>query len=234
MINQFEGNCEDDDQTVEGAVPAVDLEGNVFVSWSFAEKIYFDRSLDGGNSWLDTDIIISTQPGGWSFDIPGLSRCNGMPVTAVDNSTKEYNGRIYVCWGSRPDTSENADVWISWSDDKGERWSDAALVHPVGNKKDQFLPWLSVDPISGFLYVVYYDRDETSGRNTLVSLSVSKDGGKTFKKRRISENEFSTPGKLIFFGDYNNISAYDGQVRPIWTQYEKGKLSIWTALIQNP
>jgi hypothetical protein len=32
-------------------------------------------------------------------------------------------------------------------------------------------------------------------------------------------------------GDYNNISAYNGMVRPIWTELHDGKLSVWTALL---
>ena len=43
-INQYPGNCLDDDRTTEGAVPAVGPNGEVYVSWAYNEKIYFDRS----------------------------------------------------------------------------------------------------------------------------------------------------------------------------------------------
>ncbi|NTW33031.1 MAG: T9SS type A sorting domain-containing protein, partial [Bacteroidetes bacterium] len=36
------------------------------------------------------------------------------------------------------------------------------------------------------------------------------------------------PDKDIFFGDYTNISAYNGIIRPIWTRLNNGQLSIWT------
>jgi prepilin-type processing-associated H-X9-DG protein len=35
----------------------------------------------------------------------------------------------------------------------------------------------------------------------------------------------------VFFGDYNNITAVDGHVRPIWTREVDGVLSVWTALL---
>ena len=47
-------------------------------------KDYFDRSLDGGITWVLEDIVVSDQPGGWNFDIPGIYRCNGMPITVAD------------------------------------------------------------------------------------------------------------------------------------------------------
>jgi hypothetical protein len=39
------------------------------------------------------------------------------------------------------------------------------------------------------------------------------------------------PEGKVFFGDYNNISAVDGRVRPIWTREDRGVLSVWTALL---
>jgi len=47
--------------------------------------------------------------------------------------------------------------------------------------------------------------------------------------------EFSSspflPSTSVFFGDYKNINAYNGFVRPIWTRMEADKTSIWTAII---
>ena len=40
--------------------------------------------------------------------------------------------------------------------------------------------------------------------------------------------------RKVFFGDYNNITAVDGHVRPIWTHEEGGILSVWTALLDLP
>ena len=50
-------------------------------------------------------------------------------------------------------------------------------------------------------------------------------------KLRVSEEEFRTNPKA--FWDYNNISAYDGIVRPIWTRNDDGVLSIWTAILDG-
>jgi hypothetical protein len=46
----------------------------------------------------------------------------------------------------------------------------------------------------------------------------------------ISASPF-VPDATVFFGDYNNITAHNGVVRPIWTRLHDGRLSIMTALI---
>ena len=96
--------------------------------------------------------------------------------------------------------------------------------------KQQFFPWMAIDQTNGNLYVVYYDRRAYSDIKTDVYLASSKDGGKTWTEEKISESPFS-PDPAVFFGDYNNISAHNGIVRPIWTRCENSKLSVWTALI---
>lgn len=231
-ISEFEGDCLDDDNTTEGAVPAVDLDGNIYVAWSFNKQIYFDKSTDNGKTWLENDLLIAEQPEGWAQDIPGIGRCNGMPVTMVDISNSKYTGTIYVNWTDQRNGKDNTDVFLIKSTDKGATWSQALKVNQDNTKTHQFFTWMSVDPVTGYIYIVYYDRSRYTNAKTDVVLAISKDGGTSFSNEIISESPF-TPISSIFFGDYNNISAYDGIVRPIWTRYEKGKLSIWTALIED-
>jgi Neuraminidase (sialidase) len=231
-INQFEGNAIDDDKTVEGAVPAVDNNGTIYVAWAFDHRLYFDRSADNGKTWLDEDIVIASQPEGWTFAIPGLDRCNGMPVTCVDNSNGSYSGTIYVNWADQRNGTDNTDIFIAKSTDGGFTWSEPLKVNTDTTKTHQFLTWMSVDPKTGYVYMVYYDRSNYTDNQTDVVLAVSYDGGKSFVSKTISERPF-TPNPQVFFGDYNTIHAYNGRIRPLWTRYENGKLSVWTALIED-
>src|SRR5688572_29929155 len=48
QISQTPGNCKDDDDTAEGAVPAIAADGKAFVAWSNKNKIFLDRSFNGG------------------------------------------------------------------------------------------------------------------------------------------------------------------------------------------
>ena len=228
-ISDLEGDCIDDDNTTEGAVPAIGPNGEVYVTWAFDEKLYFDKSLDGGTTW-GNDKVISDQPGGWTIDIPGIPRCNGMPITEVDLSDGPNRGHIYVNWGDQRNGIDDTDIWIAKSSDSGNTWTPPKRVNDDLAGKHQFLSWMDVDPLTGYIYIVFYDRRAYSDNATDVYLAYSTDGAMTFTNIKISEKPF-TPTIGGFFGDYNDISAYNGKVRPIWTRLDGYVQSVWTALI---
>ena len=230
VLSQLEGNCLDDDQTTEGAVPAVGPEGQIYVAWSYDENIYFDRSYDKGESWMKEDILVSDQPGGWTYDIPGIMRCNGMPICAVDRSSGPHKGTVYINWSDQRNGTDDTDIWLSRSTDDGTSWSDPVRVNDDLPGKHQFFCWMDIDQSTGYIYIVFYDRRNFDDETTDVFLAYSSDGGKSFKNTKINKSSFK-PNNAVFFGDYNDISAHEGRVRPIWTQLDGPKLSVWTALI---
>ena len=94
------------------------------------------------------------------------------------------------------------------------------------------MPWMAVDNETGYLYIVYYDRRNYDDNQTDVYLAYSTDGGASFKNIIISEKSFM-PQEDRFFGDYNNISAHEGIIAPIWTRMDAGKTSVWTTVIKQ-
>jgi hypothetical protein len=226
------GNCLDDNGTVEGAVPAVGPNGEVYVAWALNEKIYFNRSLDSGQTWLAMEQVIAQQPGGWQAQIPGIKRANGFPVTVTDISNSPYRGSVYVMWADTRNGEGNDDIFIAYSRDQGRFWSEPVRVNTDTGRAQQFFPWVSVDPKTGVLYAVFYDRRNYDDNQTDVYLAISTDGGQSWVNERISESPF-VPQPDVFFGDYNNIAAYKGEVRPVWTRYEDGKTVVMTALIKR-
>jgi len=233
QINQVSGDCVDSDNTTEGAVPAVGPEGQVYVAWSGPAGIVFDRSLDGGETWLEEDIFISDQPGGWDYNVPGIMRCNGLPVTCCDISASSANkGTIYVNWTDQRNGTQNPDVWLAKSTDGGDTWTPPMRVNDDDTDKAQFFSWMTIDQANGDIYIVYYDRRNYDNESTDVYLARSTDGGETFSNFKISESPF-IPYSSIFFGDYTNIVAHNGRVRPVWTRLENGNLSVLTAIIDQ-
>jgi hypothetical protein len=225
------GDCLDQDNTVEGAVPAIGPEGTVYLAWAGPRGIEFDRSVDGGLTW-GADKVLSNIPGGWDFAVSGIYRVNGLPVTKTDLSIGPYSGRVFVLWSDQ--RNGDTDVFLIHSDDRGAHWSPRVRVNgdPVGNGRDQFFPWIDVDPMTGHVYVVFYDRRATTGTNTEVWLATSTDGGGSFTEERISESPF-LPNATVFFGDYIGLAAYNGRVRPFWMRLDGNQLSVWTALIEH-
>lgn len=230
-ISQTGGDCIDDDNTVEGAVPAVGPEGQIYAAWSGPLGIMFDRSFDFGQTWLEEDIFVADQPGGWDFAIPGISRCNGMPVTICDTSHSLYRGNVYVNWSDQRNGTNNTDIWISKSTDQGQTWSTPLRVNNDLTTTHQFFTWATIDQTNGNIYVVFYDRRHYADKRTDVYLAISSNGGESFENIKISQTPF-TPEEYVFFGDYTNISAHNNMVRPIWARLDNADLSLWTALIQ--
>ena len=231
VISDTEGDCIDGDNTVEGAVPCVGNNGDIYIAWSGPDGIYFDKSTDGGQTF-GQDKIISDMPGGWAIDVPGIYRCNGMPFTVCDNSDSEFSGNIYVMWSDQRNGIDNTDIFIMKSEDGGNTWTPRKMVNSEGNNAHQFFPNIVVDPISGILYIAYYDRSETIGDETEVWIARSDDGAETFENYKISKNPF-IPESDIFFGDYIDIDAYNGIIYAAWMEMNNREMSVWVSKIEE-
>lgn|GEM_PF-6361323 len=94
-----------------------------------------------------------------------------------------------------------------------------------------FFPSMAVDPYTGYVHIVFYDRRNTVGNATDVYLATSTDGGATFTNVEISDSSF-TPASTVLFGDSTDIAAVGGMVRPIWMRMDNGILTVWTAMIE--
>lgn len=233
-VSDTVGDCMDDDATLEGATPAIGKNGEVYLAWSGHGKIYFDKSLDGGVTW-GKDKIIAIQDDGWALDFEHIFRSNGLPFLVADHSGGKYNGRLYLTWGENH-PKIGGEIKLMYSDNGGETWSDEITVN-TETKGDQFLPHIAVDQSDGMVYLVFYDR-RNSTPNILMDVYVafSSNGGLTFSNQCITPEPFLPAGKAVFFGDYNGISAHNGIVRPIWTGVNDnigGKTIIQTALLSK-
>ncbi len=230
-ISDTGGDCVDSDNTVEGAVPAVGPNGEVYIVWAGPLGLVFDKSMDDGLSF-GKDKVISDMPGGWDFEIDGLRRANGMPVTGVDLSNGPNKGTIYVNWIDA--RNGDPDVFVMSSRNGGETWSSPVRVNddPVKNGKAQFFTWMSVDPADGSINVFFYDRRDGQGTQTGVTLARSVDGGKSFVNHKVDLPPFGANSR-VFFGDYGGISAHQGRVVPVFMHFvNESSLAISVALFQ--
>lgn len=232
-ISNTAGNvCSYAEQTVLGAAPHVGLNGEVYVAWSSLGGIIVDKSTDGGKTWRDNDITVSDLPNGFRFDIPGIYRCFSFPSLGCDYSYGPDRGALYICWADQRKGLDNTDIYVAKSTNEGLIWSKPIQVNTDTGYRHQFFSWMTVDQSTGYIYVVFYDRRNYEDEQTDVYLAVSKDGALTFTNERISESPFF-PLSSTFMGDYINIAASNGVVRPVWTRTDSTQLSVWTAIIDN-
>lgn len=232
-ISDIAGNvCSTPEETVLGAAPCIGLNGEVYAAWSSTKGLIIDKSTDGGKTWLPNDIKIADFPGGFRFSVPGIYRCYSFPSLACDYSYSEHRGTIYINWTDQRNGENNTDVWLSKSTDEGLTWSSPIKVNDDTGEKHQFFSWMTVDQSTGIIYVVFYDRRNYDNDYTDLYMASSTDGGKTFINERISESPYF-PLSSTFMGDYINIAAANGVIRPVWTRVDSSQTSIWTAIINK-
>ncbi|MFT7343476.1 MAG: Neuraminidase (sialidase) [Lentimonas sp.] len=224
-ISKDAGDCLDDDNTVEGAVPILGRNGQLFVTWTGPNGLVYQKSNDLGLTWMNTEKPISQQIEGWTLEIPGMNRANGLPVLKSDLSGGNFNGNLYLNWADQRNGIDNTDIFLSISKDDGENWSEPVKVNQDQGKAHQFFTWMTVDQSSGHLYFVYYDRRDLKDNQTQVYLACSKDGGKTFIEKKIEKTEFE-PIEKVFFGDYLNIDAVNGKICAIYPLFIDGEIKL--------
>ena len=210
-IDTHRGLPRDDNGAVEGFSGAVGPDSTLYAVWADGDHIVLTSSRDGGRTFEPPRNIITVAP--IMFHIQGTSRANGFPVITLDPRT----GRLYVAWSDY--RNGDVDVFCSTSSDGGHTWADALRVNsdPLHNGADQFFHWLAVDPATGDVDLILYDRRGDPGnKKATVTLARSADGGRSFVNYAWTEEAFD-PGE-VFLGDYTGIAALGGRVYGAWTE----------------
>ncbi len=217
-----------------GAVPFVGPNGEVYVAWNDfgSNTIAFNRSFDGGNTFGNASVI-ANKNAPFEILVPAESFRGALiyPACDADRSNGPHRGRLYCSWMDQL-PSGFADIFLSFSDDKGTTWSTPQTV-PDPLPADRFNHWLSVDSITGDMNLSFYDtRNDTTGQRfqTDVYFTQSKDGGVTFLSPNVrvttaSSNEHDCNGVFPCSaidlgnqqGDYEGLVSFNGVSHPVWT-----------------
>jgi len=220
---------------VQGSMPAVGPNGEVYVVWLAAETsseraLRIRRSDDGGVTFGPEVTIASLRP---TADPTASRRCGRqalkgnirtleLPAIAVDRSDGPTKGSVYVVYQSDPDGDgpDTSDVFFTRSTDGGLRWSAPIRVNDDQTTTDQWMPSVAVT-YEGTIGVMFYDRRRDPENNLKIDvyMAVSRDGGQSFSPNfRITDVPFDVPPTapnfdslrgICYMGDYNHITADD-------------------------
>jgi hypothetical protein len=223
-IGRIAGPSYSDNASPEGPVPCTGTNGEIYVCFPHDSLVYFNRSTDAGDTWLSDDIIVCPQPGGWFY--------HHSPVTVCDLSGSANRGNVYICFSDIRNGVNDRDIWFTKSTNRGVNWSNVVRVNDDSPGHNQELPWMCVDQVTGYIWVVFYDsRNYSSQSYSDVYVARSTDEGNTFQNGKVS-------GATLFmgywYGDYMGISAYNNKVRPVWTRYINGlQNNMYTAIMDT-
>jgi len=193
---------------VVGLVGATSRDGKLYVVWSDGKSIVLAESHDGGKTFAPSRSIFETGP-------PVYPAGSGFPQVGVDVRPGKAGGRVYVCWSDY--SNGDVDVFVASSADNGRTWSKAVRVNTDErhNGIDQFFQWMAVDPVTGDVYVQFYDRrEDPANRKTRMVLARSTDGGQSFTNYAWGDAQFEARPQ----GDYTWLTAYDQRVYGAWTE----------------
>src|SRR6266567_2674739 len=217
-LSSVSGLPRDDNGALEGFHGVVGPDGTLYTIWDDRDGIMMAVSRDGGVTFSKERRIINAGPG--YFGITGVSRSNGFPQIGMDvrNSGAKNGGNLYVSWSDY--SNGDVDIFVASSADHGQTWSAPVRVNndPIHNGNDQFFQWMAVDPLSGAVNLVFYDRRGDNGKSdnqkTTVTLARSTDGGKTFTNYTWDPEQFEADGD--FLGDYLAITAFGNKTYGAW------------------
>ncbi|MGH9529093.1 MAG: sialidase family protein, partial [Terriglobales bacterium] len=219
-ISTHAGLPRDDNGGLVGLVGVVGADGTIYATWNDGSTITFTQSHDGGKTFAPSRVAIDVAPPyfGGAGGIPGVSRAMGFPQIGVDARQGKSGGTLYLAWSDY--RNGDVDVFCVSSRNHGRTWSTPTRVNgdPIHNGSDQFFQWMAVDPLTGDVYVQFYDRrDDPANRKTSFMLARSTDHGRTFVNYAWSDTPFESH-QPAFLGDYTWLAAYNGKVYGAWTE----------------
>ncbi|MDE3126605.1 MAG: exo-alpha-sialidase [Gemmatimonadota bacterium] len=209
------GYPRDDNGDVVGFMGTIGPDGTIYAVWNWGSTIVLTTSRDGGRTFAPSRPVLQVGPAyfGGTGAVPDMGRVFGFPQVGV----APRGGRLYLCWSDY--RHGDIDVFVASSADKGRTFSAPVRVNSdsLHDGRDQFLQWMAVDPVTGDVYVQFYDRrGDPRDLRTGFTLARSTDGGRTFVNYDWSGTTFLARG--AFLGDYTWLTAYDGRVYGVWAE----------------
>lgn len=192
-------------ERVIGAYVTVGPNGEVYVSWhNYAQnRIYLDRSLDGGNTW-GTDEVVATTNTGFGMDIG----CNGgRRQSPAHHLIAGPSGMLHVVYANNV-SGRGFDILYKKTMNY-QSWPAATRLNDDAGAAHQYHPTLSVSAgQSGDVVTVsFYDRrDDAANCMTHVYSTRSVNGGGTWSlpNARITTASSNFNGNSNGPGDYSS------------------------------
>jgi hypothetical protein len=183
---------------------ALDTTGNIYVVWKsygYRDQIYFSRSNDNGNTWMNAVQVYDSQ----SFS------------TRDTCITVNQAGNLYVVYEEYLGDFDTISLKFTGSTDNGLNWSPPTEINneDIDNKRypDNLIPFITADN-DGNIYTFWYDVNISP-----LVLAVY------FRRLDSTGGTWSQPEKII---SSENLVSYqiavenDGNINLLWSEAPAG------------
>jgi hypothetical protein len=230
-----------------GADVRTNNNGDVFGYWPTTgnQKIFVVKSTNGGLSYGAPVQAATTFD---SFDI-------GIPAAVIRRIPIYTSGAawrtplknlVYVAWtdlsgdvnctapanepGVNASSTCKTRIWFARSTNGGAAWNVKQLIFGSPFTNDQFNPWLSVDPSTGIVSVVFYIAEGANRQSVNLFYSASYNDGVSWATPILVT---TLPSSGALWGNYNGMSSFRCQYYSSWTDRRGGNEEIWSAGIKD-
>jgi hypothetical protein len=202
--------------------------GHVFIASTFFNDfggtLLLSKSEDMGETFGEPQFINNDGFHGDFTQVDGLPAKGTIPVLRFD----QYD-RLYVLWADRYDQSHTFDIYLRYSDDFGETWSDRIQINPI-SEGDQWQPDMDIDS-EGNLHLVFYDEQNSVYRPYYRKLQFS---GESRSNVTLSDTiviaDADTSSEFTRPGDYFTIRLDSNDVpHVVWTDGRNDEMDIYYA-----
>jgi len=193
---------------IHGTAINVSTTGLVHVPYNLDSQnnqLRYLRSKDNGDTWEATRDLVANM-GTFCFS------CSPRQHPIVGQGTDPTGRVVAITWASRMTGGQNDDdVWLLYSSNGGDTWTQPIRVNDNTNASRQFESWVAVDNY-GRVHVAWTDL--RNGMNeTWYARSV--DPTKGFEKNiQITDGRGSASAS--FLGDYKGIAVSGNDVLAVW------------------
>ncbi len=217
-------------RVVQGSNPAIAPDGTIYVAFYYSgedgwleggAEILVYRSRDYGQTW-EGPFVAAELPGEFPYRHPQARfRFWSSMFPSMDVAP---DGTIYIVYAADPDGpgGDPGDVFLVYSTDGGETWSEPIRVNDDEPGNLQFFPWLDVDS-DGLVHIIWGDtRNDPQGIAFDVYYArYTPWEGLSFNVR-VSDYTNNPLFGFNFQGDYFNVAAEGGRIYAAWTDNRGG------------